>query len=173
MEVKKQSGQGSPATKPVLTQTENNTTLWIGHSQSDPTDHLAGQTFTCPGSGILNNIQLYSAAVNIPGELLLTLHEFDERSKSWGRPLCEARQTLGREDDGHWIRFTLEPVQLQKGATYGFKIQSPDAMIGLGEAAHHARAPFSFGHAWNGSSNNKTGHFFDFFSLAFKIEICA
>src|SRR5215470_11126259 len=69
---------------PVITQIENNTTLWIGHLQSDPTDHFAGQTFTCPASGDLSNIQVYSAVVHNPGQIMLSLHAFDEETKSWG-----------------------------------------------------------------------------------------
>ena len=62
---------------PVLSQAQNNTTLWIGHLQTDPTDHFAGQTFNCPAEGQLDNIQLYSAAVQHGGDVVLTLHEFD------------------------------------------------------------------------------------------------
>ena len=64
--------------RPVISQAENNTTLWIGHLQSDPTDHFGGQTFTCPSDGQLDNIQLYASAIpkQKPGDLLLVNHHW-------------------------------------------------------------------------------------------------
>jgi hypothetical protein len=56
---------------------------------------------------------------------------------------------------------------------YGFRLQSPDAMIGIGEAASHAKQPFMFGHEWNADSIHERGRFFTYFSLAFKVEMCA
>ena len=73
----------------VITQIQNNTTLWIGHLQSDPNDHFAGQTFRCPSSGELDNIQVFSAAVQNPGQLTLTLHSFDPENKILGTSSCK------------------------------------------------------------------------------------
>lgn len=173
METKRNSSHQSPGANPVLTQTENNTTLWIGHLQSDTTDHFAGQTFACPADGLLNNIQVYSSAVSVPCDLTLTVHEFDENTRTWGQSIGESVLTLEKNDHGRWLRFALQPVTLRKDANYGFRLHSNNAMIGLGEAAHHSKKPFSFGHAWNGTSKNIRGYFFDFFSLAFKVELCA
>lgn len=83
METMKHAG----LSRPVLTQPQTNTTLWIGHLQTELTDHFGGQTFRCPSEGILDNIQLYSSAVQYPGEISLTLHEFDNNTKSWGPAL--------------------------------------------------------------------------------------
>ncbi|MEI9807647.1 MAG: hypothetical protein WDO16_07060 [Bacteroidota bacterium] len=55
-----QTMKNSSRPRPVLSQAQNNTTLWIGHLKTDPTDHFAGQTFRCPDAGQLDNIQLYS-----------------------------------------------------------------------------------------------------------------
>ena len=159
--------------RPVLTQTENNTTLWIGHLPSNTNDHLVGQTFTCPSEGLLNNIKVYSAAVTRPGDLELTLHEFDTDTKTWGAAIGHSSLCLQTGDTAKWIRFELEPVALLKGITYGFRLQAPDAFIGIGEAVTLARRPFSFGQAWNGINNDETGRFFTYFSLAFKVELCA
>ena len=41
METKKHSSHS----RPVLSQAQNNTTLWIGHLKPHAHDHLAGQTF--------------------------------------------------------------------------------------------------------------------------------
>jgi len=159
--------------RPVLTQTQNNTTLWIGHLQTDPTDHFAGQTFKCPSEGLLNNIQVYSSAVQHPGEMSLTLHEFDTTTKTWGPAIGNSSLALQRGDDARWIRFELQPVPLAKDVTYGFRLQTSNALIGIGEAASGVKQPFTFGHEWNGDSKDKTGRYFSYFSLAFKVELCA
>lgn len=167
------SSQGNPGVRPVLTQAQNNTTLWIGHLKSDPTDHFAGQTFSCPGEGQLNNIQLYSAAVQYGGEIILTLHEFDPASKAWGPSICSSVIKVEKDDPAKWLRFSLPPVYLCKDATYGFRVQTNEAMVCLGEAATGTKQPFTFGHEWNGDSRNERGVYYSYFSLAFKVELCA
>jgi hypothetical protein len=169
METTKLSGH----TRPVITQTKNNTTLWIGHLISDPNDHFGGQTFKCPAEGTLDNIQVYSSAVQNPGEVTLTLHEFDPTSKTWGPAMGSSNLSLQKGDDARWIRFTLPSVILQKDVTYGFRLETHDALIALGEAASGTNQPFTFGHEWNADSKNKQGHYFTYFSLAFKVELCA
>jgi len=157
---------------PVITQVENSTTLWIGHLQSDPTDHFAGQTFTCPASGDLNNIQVYSAVVHSPGQVMLSLHAFDEETKSWGPVLASATTAIEKTDEDTWIRFEMPPMPLHKNATYGFRLFADHAMIALGESAKTGQKPFN-GQEWHADSNNQTGEFYNYFSLAFKVEICA
>jgi len=159
--------------RPVLTQTENNTTLWVGHLQSDPTDHFAGQTFKCPSGGMLDNIQIYSSTVHYPGELTLTLHEFDADKKTWGPAIAKSTLIVEKGDIAKWIRFNVSPLSLTKDVTYGFRLQTVNAMIGIGEAATGTKQPFTFGHEWNGDSKNEKGHYFSYFSLAFKVEMCA
>jgi hypothetical protein len=163
--------QGS---RPVLSQTENNTTLWVGHLNHGANDHVAGQTFTCPSEGLLNNIQVYSATVTRPGELVLTLHEFDAASRTWGPAIGQSTVPMEKEDISRWIRFELEPVALKKNVAYGFRLQASEAFIGIGEAVHFANHPFHFGMAWNGGSiYSEKGNYFNYFSLAFKVEMCA
>lgn len=159
--------------RPLLSQTENNTTLWIGHLQTEPNDHVAGQIFQCPSEGLLNNIQVYSSAVHEPGEVSLTVHEFDIRNKTWGPAIGNASQFLQKGDDARWIQFSLQPVLLQKDTMYGFRLESPNALIGIGEAATANKKPFSLGYEWKGDSTNQQGHFLTYFSLAYKIELCA
>jgi hypothetical protein len=158
---------------PVLSQTEKNTTLWIGHLQTDTNDHLAGQTFLCPSEGLVNNIQVYSSSVQQPGDMALTLHEFDSASKTWGPVIGASSIFLQKGEDSRWVHFNLQPVSLKKDAMYGFRLESPNAMIGIGEAASHASHPFIFGNEWCADSRNKNGHYFTYFSLAFKVEMCA
>ena len=159
--------------RPVITQAENNTTLWIGHLQNDPTDHFGGQTFTCPSDGQLDNIQLYAAAVHYPGQVRLTLHEFDPSSKTWGPSIGESSLEVQKTDGQKWIRFSLPPLHLNKSATYGFRVNTSNAMVGLGEAACDNLHPFTFGHEWNGDSTNQQGYYYSYFSLAFKVELRA
>jgi len=159
--------QRSPA-RPVITQTENNTTLWIGHLLNDATDHFGGQTFTCPADGQVDNIQLYAAAIQYPGEIQLTLHEFDDARKTWAPSVV-----VSKEDQNTWIRFMLPAISLKKDTMYGFRIQTANAMVGLGEAACNNQCPFGFGHEWSGDSTNQQGHYYSYFSLAFKVEMRA
>ena len=158
---------------PVLTQVQNNTTLWIGHLYDDPTDHFAGQTFNCPVAGLLDNIQVFPTAVQSPGDVELTLHEFDAETKTWGAVIGHSSLFVEKDDNAKWIRFTLPAIQIQKGRTYGFRLHTNNAMIGLGEAATGNKEPFTFGHEWNADSTNQRGHYYSYFSLAFKVELCA
>ena len=169
--MEKSSFSGHP--RPLLTQAEKNTTLWIGHLQSDPNDHYAGQTFRCPSEGLLNNIQVYSSSVYYPGELSLTLHEFNTEGKTWGPAIGNSTLLLERGDDSRWVRFELQPVTLKKDGTYGFRLYTNNALIGIGEAATGNHQPFTFGHEWSADSTDQAGHFFSYFSLAFKVELCA
>jgi hypothetical protein len=158
--------------RPVITQLQNNTTLWIGHLQTDPTDHFAGQTFNCPVSGELNNIQVFSSAVQNPAELVLTLHSYDESSRSWGPQLVSATVEVQRSDQEKWIRFNLPPMPLNKNESYGFRIYANNGMIALGEAAAGTENPFR-GEEWHANSMERDGHYYKYFSLAFKVEMCA
>jgi hypothetical protein len=164
---------GSYQSRPVLTQTEKNTTLWVGHLQNEGMGRFGGQTFTCPDSGQLDNIQVYSAAVHKGGEITLTLHEFNETEKTWGPPLATASLKIAEDDTSKWISFALQPATLVKDRHYGFQLQSNNGMIGLGEADTGTREPFTFGHQWHANTQNEKGHFFSYFSLAFKIELRA
>lgn len=159
--------------RPVITQAENNTTLWIGHLLNDPTDHFGGQTFTCPSDGLLDNIQLFAATVQYPGDIELTLHEFDPNSRNWGPSLGQSILPIGKTDHHKWIRFSLPTLTLKKEKTYGFRVHTDNAMVGLGEAVCDNQHPFTFGHEWSADSTNRQGHFYSYFSLAFKVELRA
>lgn len=157
--------------RPLITQVQNNTTLWIGHLQTDPTDHFAGQTFKCPASGELDNIQVFSAAVQNPGQLSLSVHSFDPGSKSWGPLLASATVEVEKVDKEKWIRFNLPPMPLHQDEMYGFRIHANNSMIALGEAAGGNQNPFN-GEEWHADSVNQTGRYYRYFSLAYKIEMC-
>jgi len=156
---------------PVVAQVQNNTTIWVGHLQSDPTDHFAGQTFTCPCSGDLNNIQVYSAAVQSPGEIMLSLHAFDQQNKTWGPILASATIEIEKSDGEKWIRFDLPAIPLSKSETYGFRLYANVAVVAIGEAA--ASGQTFKGQEWHADSKDLYGHYYNYFSLAFKVEMCA
>jgi len=169
--------QASPypgaAIKPVLTQTASNTTLWVGHSQTDPADHYGGQTFVCPTQGQLDNIQLFATAVPVAGELLLTLHAFDAEQRSWGPVLAQVSRVVDADDRDNWLSFSMPAIALEKGRCYGFRIQARKGLVALAEAACGNKHPFSFGQEWSADSFNQQGHYYSFFSLAFKVEMRA
>ena len=104
--------------------------------------------------------------------MTLTLHEFDAVSRTWGPAISQSSLHIEKNDASKWIRFELEPVTLQKNKTYAFRLQANDSIIGIGEAASNALRPFSFGSEWNGNGHEK-GNYFSYFSLAFKVEMCA
>jgi hypothetical protein len=147
--------------------------LDLSHLHSDPTDHMQScQTLLCPPKDELDNIQLYSTAVQHAGEIVMTLHEFDPRTKNWGPSIGSSALQVLKGDTPHWMRFDLPPVYLRKDVTYGFRVQASNAMVALGEAATGTQQPFTFGHEWSGDSKNQRGHYYSYFSLAFKVEMC-
>jgi hypothetical protein len=169
METMKNAG----AIRSILSQTRNNTTTWIGHLQNETLDHFSGQTFQCPDDGILDNIQVYASMIQRAGEVHLTLYEFENKIKTWSHVIASSSVFAGMKDEGHWLTFSLPHAFLSKNKTYGFRLQSNNAMLGIGEWARENNEPCSFGQEWNADSNNKEGVFFTWFSLAFKIEMVA
>ena len=159
--------------RPILSQTRNNTTTWIGHLQNDTLDHLGGQTFKCPDDGYLDNIQVYASVIQRPGEVQLTLYEFDDHTKVWSHSISSSSIAVNMQDEGSWLSFILPRIFLSKHKTYGFRLQSNNAMVGIGEFARGNNEPCSFGQEWNADSNNQEGVFFTWFSLAFKVEMVA
>lgn len=168
-----QQSHSSKHLRPVLEQPATSTTLWIGHLPVDARHHYAGQTFTCPAEGDLDNIQLYAASIPSAGAIHVTLHEFDARQKKWGPTIGESHKQVTRSDDHHWLRFGFPHIFMNRAASYGFRISSDDALIGLGEAAGDSKHPFTFGQVWKADSTDKEGHYYTYFSLAFKIEMRA
>ena len=158
---------------PALEQLHRNTCLWIGHMNSFPADHLAGQTFNCPENGSLNNIEVYFVAVSRPGKIILTLHKFDKQRRNWGEILSSSEVNVDEADRDCWVQFPLQTVQLYKDNTYGFRIKSPDTLIAIGEAAWPSKYPFEYGVEWNTNNIEKKDHYYRYFSLAFKVELRA
>ena len=158
---------------PALEQLHRNTCRWIGHINSGPADHFAGQTFQCPEDGSLKKIQVYSIAVWHPGKMILTLHEFDKQRKNWGNVLSSAEIRVNENDAENWLQFPLQAVQLHKDNTYGFTLKSPDTLVAIGEAAWPSKYPFEYGIEWSINNIENKDHYYRYFSLAFKVELRA
>jgi hypothetical protein len=104
--------------------------------------------------------------------MILTLHAFDARNKRWGPQLASASVEIEKGDKERWIRFELQPTPIHQNEDYGFRLYTSGGMIALGEAATGTQTPFE-GEEWHASSNDQSGHYYKYFSLAFKIELCA
>lgn len=160
--------------QPAVEQVTNNTTSWIGHRPGDSNDLIGGQTFVAPSEGDLDSIEVFSSMVTDAGKVLMTLHSFDQQKNSWGPAMGSASVELSRTDTGKWICFSIPGLHLQQGHAYGFKLECPNALIGVGEAAgSHKQPPYSNGQEWKFSKKDQQGHSFSYFSLAFKVGLRA
>ena len=158
----------------VVQQITNNTTSWIGHRTRDNENVVGGQTFITPADGDLENIEVFSAHVTKPGKVTMTLHHFDPLEKSWGPVIGSASIEINNTAVGKWVSFNIPGLRLDKGKTYGFRLESPDTYIGIGEAAgSHHTPPYSAGQEWQFLKKDQKGHSFSYFSLAFKVGIRA
>ena len=158
----------------VVQQLTNNTTAWIGHQKSDNKDIVAGQTFTCPSEGDLDTIQIFSTLVLNPGNVKMTMHTFDAKTKIWGPVLSTSSIHFNKIDAEKWISFPQKGLHLQKGNTYGFRLQSSDSCIGIGEAAgSHKQPQFTGGQEWIANAENQPGKYYSYLSLAFKVGLRA
>lgn len=160
----------SPA---VAEQTKNNTTGWIGNLPGDNNHIVIGQTFVANAEGDLQFIEVYSNIVTDPGKVLMTVHTFDPQKQSWGPVLASTSVEFNKADAGKWLTFNIPGPHLDKGKSYGFRMET-DELIGIGEAAGSANQPLtSTGQEWKFTGNDKRGDAYSYFSLAFKVGIRA
>lgn len=160
--------------KAVVQQVTNNATSWIGHRHGETRSRISGQTFTCPSEGELDSIEVFLAHVTNNGPVDLTLHAFDADKKTWGPEFGKSMVEFNKKDTGKWISFPLNGLHLQKGMTYGFKLKSETGLIGVGEAAGNVnQLPFPGGQEWIAASDDQSGSYFTYLSLAFKVELRA
>ncbi len=158
----------------VLQQVTNNATSWIGHRVSDNKDVITGQTFVAPKEGGLAAIKVFSSIITKPGHVIMTLHNFDTEQKSWGPALGTASVEILNTEAGKWLAFDMPGMHLDKGKAYGFRLESPDTYIGVGEAAGDlSKPPFSYGQEWQFTKEQSEGQSFSYFSLAFKVDMQA
>ena len=160
--------------KAVVQQVTNNTTSWIGHRHGESKNRITGQTFTCPSEGDLEAIEVFSTHVTNNGPVDLTIHQFDAENKTWGPELATSTVEFNREDTGKWISFPLNGLHLKKGTMYAFRLKSEAGLVGVGEAAGIVNhLPYNGGQEWIASSDDRSGNYYTYLSLAFKVELRA
>lgn len=156
----------------VVEQVLNNATSWIGHRVADNEDVVSGQTFVAPAEGDLDKIEVFSTIVTNTGKMIMTFYDFDNQHNKWGQSLGSASMEISKTTAGKWVAFNMPHLHLNKGRAYGFRIECPDTYIGVGEAASSHQMPsFSEGQEWQFTNQNKVGHSYSYFSLAFKINM--
>ena len=159
-----------PHKKFIIEQNTHNTTSWIGHQQSDPTNIKTGQTFIAPCEADLEAIEIFTSLVTHPGEMVMSIHPFDESLKSWGKALASTSIQLDCADSGKWKSVSFAGPHLKKGDSYGFRLECLHSYIGLGEAIGSCSNPSLLnGQEWKLTDAHKKGHFYSFFNLAFRI----
>ncbi|MEI7472468.1 MAG: hypothetical protein WCJ85_09425 [Chitinophagaceae bacterium] len=158
----------------VVQQVNNNTTAWMGHRQNSNDEIFAGQTFTCPTEGDLDAIEVFSTLVVQPGHAVMTIHPFDPETKKWGPAMQSTALELDKSDSDRWISFPQTGLHLTKGAHYGFRLESRDMYLGLGEAAgSHEQPPLLGGQEWSANTIDPSEKYYSYLSLAFKVELRA
>ncbi|MFT3981134.1 MAG: hypothetical protein QM687_11735 [Ferruginibacter sp.] len=164
----------TPTLRSTVEQTNHNATSWIGHRHFDNKDVIAGQTFIAPSEADIEAIEVFPTVVTKPGKLQMTVYDFDEQKNQWGASLGTAIIDINRESNGKWVPFNLKGLHLNKGKSYGFKIESNDTYIGVGEAAGSAKQPpYDNGREWRFENNQPVPNSYRYFSLAFKIDVKA
>ena len=155
-------------------QITNNATSWLGNNPKDNKEIASGQTFVANTEGDVDAIEVYTNIVTRPGQVMMTIHQFDPQQKSWGPVLGSSSVACSQADSEKWISFSIPALHVNKGQSYGFRLESHDAFIGVGEAAGSAKQPpFSAGQEWHFSSQDQKSNAFSYFSLAFKVDIQA
>jgi len=158
----------------TVEQVTNNATSWVGHHPRDHKQISSGQTFIAHTEGDVEAIEVYTNIVTKPGHVNMTIHSFDPQQKSWGPALGSASVECSQSDSGKWMAFNIPSLHLSKGASYGFRLESQDSYIGVGEAAGSAKQPpFSAGQEWHFTNNDQKADAYSYFSLAFKVDIRA
>ena len=169
-----ETNQSKSHLRAVVQQITNNTTSWIGSRVGENKTRIGGQTFLCPSEGDLDCIEVFSSHVCNNGPVALTIHLFDTETKTWGGILGTSKVEFNRNDTGKWISFPLDGLHLQKGKTYGFRLKSETGLIGVGEAAGSVNhLPYNGGQEWTASSDDQSGNYYTYLSLAFKVELRA
>lgn len=154
----------------------HNTTSWLGHRKGDQKEIITGQTFIALAEGDLDAIEVFSSIVASPGEVVLTLHSFDTQTQSWGPALGTAQVDFNRSLNNTWVAFKIPGLHLSKGKAYGFRLESHNSYIGIGEAVGNVKhPPFTCGREWkfSNSQSKSDTHSYAYFSLAFKVGLKA
>lgn len=156
----------------MVTQLNHSSTSWIGRNNNEMNDTKRGQTFFSTDEVDVQAIDIYPSLVLHPGKMTMTIHHFKESSKTWGPPILSTSVNLQISDSGNWKSINTPGLHLYKGQHYGFRLECPQSLIGLGEAVGSNSMPLPInGQEWKFSNIDQKGHSYSFFSLAFKIAV--
>lgn len=142
---------------------------WIGYSPGDRQEHFAGQTFECPQDARIDFVEIYLATVLHSGILQMSLHEFDRKEETWLPPFRVCEYSLHEWQRENWIRFLFEPLRLEAGKTYGFKLAARNMLVAVADAATDNTDFFHHGREWNSETKDQGGRYFQYFSLVFRV----
>jgi hypothetical protein len=162
-----------PSSKTLVSQLENNSSQWLGSLPLSQISFKVGQTFVTPASAMVDSVQICADAIQSNGVVELSFHEFNESAHSWGAELGKSSLQVARKAGDSWLKFDLGNIRLEKNKTYGFILTSNDALIAISEVAWGHKDSKPIGEEWSIRSNEKEEHFFNYFSLVYRIGICA
>ena len=161
------------SSRTLVSQLENNSTQWLGSLPLSKISFKVGQTFVTPSSALVDSVQICADAIQSNGLIELSFHEFNEASHTWGAELGKSSLQVARKAGDSWLNFDLGSIRLEKNKTYGFMLTSNDALVAISEVAWGHKDSKPSGEEWSIRSNEKEEHFFNYFSLVYKIGICA
>lgn len=154
----------------VAEQMTNNSTGWIGEVPGNDEHLVKGQTFIANEEGDIQAIRVFPNMIAKDSNVYITLHQFDPNNESWGQVLSSANIELKHADAGKWVSFDIHGAHLQKGKSYGFRLDTKNSYIGIGEACSSSKQPvFKSGKEWQFTPGNPTGDSYTYLSLAFKV----
>lgn len=152
-----------------ISQLQTNGCRWLGDFREETAEHMAGQTFQINQSGQLETISVYCEMVHRQGKVRMSLHRFDEEEHNWGPALGIQEMEIPKGSDPTWVDFNLGQVSLDGNSRYGFRLQTQDALIALGEAVWGNDKNDWTGEEWIAKGNEKGGHYFRYFSLVYSV----
>lgn len=159
---------------PVAVQTGNNSTGWIGDMPGSEEHFIKGQTFKPDKDGALCYIDVFPNIIPRKAKVMMTIYDFDSDKDHWGNSMGATTMQMNSIDSGKWVSFEFAGLTLEKGKTYGFKLDVEDAYIGMGEACGSYKQPvLQTGKEWQFTRKNPDGNAFTYFSLAFRVEVAA
>ena len=158
----------------VAEQIANNSTGWVGEVPGNKEHFVKGQTFVANEDGDLQAIKVFPNIIAGRNNVMMTIHNYDPQNHRWGQAIGSVSMELQGNDAGKWISFDIHGPHLNKGQSYGFRLDTKDSYIGIGEACGSFKQPaFKTGKEWQFTNNNPEGDSFSYFSLAFKVEVAA
>ena len=95
-------------------------------------DTKRGQTFFSTADVAIQGIDIYTSLVLHPAKITLTVHPFNDNTKTWGLPILSTSVFLQVSDSENWKSISTPGLHLYKGQHYGFRLECPQSLIGLG-----------------------------------------